>query len=117
MIINSDNPFVWNEYQFSNLTNLPYNKTTLYYFHIINNLLAFTIGAFLMCLLSYCISRKTPLNFKPYSKMLWLCVATDSIILLTDLMLQIVGFFEEILMKNISKMLRRVYNMFNFSLF
>lgn len=90
---NPDNPFVLNEYYFVNLTSLAYNQTNLYYIHTVNNVLAFLIGTCLVILLAYCINKKTPPNFLPYSKMLWLCVCSDTVALIVNFCLQTVSPF------------------------
>ncbi|KAI6184882.1 hypothetical protein M3Y97_00644500 [Aphelenchoides bicaudatus] len=83
------NPFVWNEHHyFENVTNLPYYKTNGYIVHASFNMAAFLIGTFLTCLMAYCIVTKTPVNFRPYSKILWLSIATDTMALVINLLFQ-----------------------------
>lgn len=88
---NLDNPFVRNIYHFDNA--LDYNETLLAMVHKWCNILVFCLGAFFVALLTFLIFRKTPPHFSPYSKMVFLCVVTDSIILMADFLCQSVSFF------------------------
>lgn len=87
---NSENPFVKDEFYFSNAT--AYSETTISLAHKICNIAAFFIGMSLVGLLIFLIVFKTPRHFRPYSKMVFLCALTDSIILICDFLCQSVSF-------------------------
>lgn len=87
---NPENPFVKDEFYFTNA--IAYSETTLSLIHKISNISAFLIGMSLVCVLLFLIFFKTPSHFRPYSKMVFLCALTDSIILISDFLCMIVSF-------------------------
>lgn len=89
---NPDNPFVYNANYYENAK--PYTESIEYYIHKANNIAAFSSGIFLVCLLTYLILTRTPIHFRPYSRILLLCALNDSIILAVHIILQTVGLFE-----------------------
>lgn len=82
------NPFVFNEYFFSNVTQTPYNQTTFYFIHFLSNILAFCIGSTLVITLSLLIAFKTPTHLKAYSRMLWMAILVDLFVLVVNFTLQ-----------------------------
>lgn len=100
-IRNPENLFVRNELYFANKVKEPYNQTAFYYFHTISTISATLFGTFFICLLSYLITYKTPQHFRPYSKMVMLCVIGDSSIIISNFLFQVVSllmrYFNEVL--------------------
>jgi uncharacterized membrane protein len=88
---NPENPYVFNEYFFANVTNLPHEKTTFGLVHHLINYTAFTFGIATVLLVQYLILFKTPRQFQEFSKLLLLCMAVDTFYLLTDLFTQTVS--------------------------
>lgn len=89
---NPENPYVFNEQFFSNVTNLPYEKSTFDLIHSLNNYTAAILGAFSILLVQYLIVFRTPRQFREFSKILLLCTISDSVYLTSDFCTQTVGF-------------------------
>ncbi|KAI6217690.1 hypothetical protein M3Y95_01201000 [Aphelenchoides besseyi] len=73
----------FDRYFYANVTNKSFYETSFGIFYRANNLLASSLGLIAICLLFYMIRYKTPTSFRPYSKLLYLCLAVDLYCLLS----------------------------------
>jgi hypothetical protein len=89
--INPENPYVFNERFFANVTTVPYEDSVFSLVHRTNNYAAAILGAASILLVLYLLLFQTPIHFKPFSKMLFLCTITDSFYLIVDLCIQTVS--------------------------
>lgn len=89
---NHDNPFVFDELHFANLTTLTFEGTPLYYVHAINNILPPIVGLFLAFLFYYLFRYRTPLQFRPYTKIFTLAIGVDLFVIAVNLIFQSVSF-------------------------
>jgi hypothetical protein len=92
IVINSENPHVHNPFYFANLTQLSFEQTPFYLVHKINNYLAAITGMLLNLLMIYLIINKTPVHFKPYSKLLLMCQIGDILSIISHFLCQSVSF-------------------------
>lgn len=90
MAFNPNNPLVFNEHNFQNVTDVASNSNFYKIFHIYvaicTSLASFSIG-----LLLFLIIKKTPKEFKNFSNVILICALTDLYVLIMDFLGQTVG--------------------------
>lgn len=86
VVINPENPYVLNPFFFANQTNSTYDQTWIAFIHRSNNILAAALGFITCSLVIYLVLNRTPVPFKPYSKIVLLCSCVDFYFLLVDLL-------------------------------
>ncbi|KAI6216213.1 hypothetical protein M3Y95_01291500 [Aphelenchoides besseyi] len=78
----------FDRYFYANVTDESFYETPFGIFCRANILLASSLGLIVTCLLFYMIRYKSPTSFRPYSKLLYLCLALDLYCLLFFLVSQ-----------------------------
>lgn len=89
---NPENPYVFNQNYFENTTHLAYNETVLYVFSRVSFALSTVFSVLLIGIVVLLVIFKSPKAFKPYSKVLLICSATDFYVVLANFLCQMVNF-------------------------
>lgn len=92
---NPENPFVFNENYFENITDVGYESANFYLFFHIYFYVCAVLAIFSISMLLYLIIQKTPKSIRPYSKMLLICAITDLYVVFVEVLCQTVSFFTQ----------------------